>query len=238
MGRDQNPSEPTGISCHNQKMAIQQAAAQALASVQRARALFGTPPSPPPEAPSLDTAAQSLTGAGQRTAGLSGELVDRHHAFVGAARRVLTGNADTDTALNQQLGAAIALTTDGGQRLDSIVERTRALARTAATARSPAAQRAVLAALHTEVSQADAVVDDARQHAAGIAGQIRSLAYQSGKHGSSIRNADFAEAVARNPHPMIRPVTPRANTPKPSGPPIRPSLIRPTGRAGRCICGA
>lgn len=188
-------------------MAIQQAAIQALVAVQRARALFGTSPSPPPPvAPSLDTAAQSLVGTGQRTAGLSGDLVDRHHEFVGAARRVLSGNADTDLALNQQLGAAAALTQNGGNRLDSIVERTRALVRAAATARTPAAQRAVLQALHAEVSQANAVVDSTREQAAGIAGQIRALDYQSG---GRIQPAGFGPGGApQDPAPKPPPADP------------------------------
>lgn len=176
-------------------MAIQQAAAQALAAVQRARALFGTTPQPSlPQTPSLAAAAHSLADTGRRAVGLSGELVNKHHQFVGAARRVLTSNANTDTALKPRLSAAANLTEDGRHRLDSILERTRALAREAASARSPAAQRAVLGALHTEVSRANAVIDSTKQQAVGIAGQIRTLDYHSGKHGhGTIRDADFAQ---------------------------------------------
>ena len=162
-------------------MAIQQAAARALAAVQRARALFGpSPQPPPPPGASLETAAQSTADAGQRAAVLSGDLVDRHHEFVGRATRVLTSNAHTDTTLDEQLGTAASLTQEGGRHLDAIVARTRTIARSAATARTPAAQRAVLQALHTEVTQADSVVTSTRQRASAIAGQIRGLDYRSG----------------------------------------------------------
>jgi hypothetical protein len=182
---------------------IQQAAARALTSVQRARALFGTSPSAPPHALGLDTAAQSLASTGQRTQGLAGDAVDHHHQFVGAATQVLNRDADTDTTLNHHLSAAAALTQNGGRRLDSIVERTRALAATASTARTPAAQRALLQALHTQVSEANAVIDSTRQQATGIAGKISSLDYQSGKQGNGgIHNADFAEDVGPKPNPQ------------------------------------
>jgi hypothetical protein len=161
-------------------VAIQQAAAQALAAVQRARALFGpTPQPPPPPGASLETAAQSAAGAGQRAAVLSGDLVDRHQQFVGQATQALTSNGHTDTALDEQLGTTATLTQAGGRHLDAIVARTRTIAQSAATARTPAAQRAVLQALHTEVSQANSVVTSTQQQASAIAGQIRGLDYRS-----------------------------------------------------------
>ena len=158
-------------------MAIQQVAAQSLAAVARARGLFGASPQPPPPGVSLETAAQSVTGAGQDAAVLSGELVDRHREFVGEAAEVLTRDGQTDTSLDERLGTAATVTQVGGRRLDAIVARTRAIAQAAATARTPAAQRAVLHAPRAEVFQANSVVTCAEQQATGIAGQIRTLDY-------------------------------------------------------------
>jgi hypothetical protein len=142
------------------------------------RSLFGPSPQPsPPVGPPLGAAAQSVTGTGQRAAALSGDLVDRHQRFVGGAARALTGDAHTDTTLYQQLGAAATLTEAGRRRLDAIVAHTRTLAQSAATAQIPAAQRAVLQALYTQVSQANSVVRSTEQRATGVADQIRALDY-------------------------------------------------------------
>jgi hypothetical protein len=187
-------------------VAIQQAAAQALAAVQRARALFGpSPQPPPPPSASLKTAAQSVAGAGQRAAVLSGDLVDQHQEFVGQTTQVLTSNGQTDTALDEQLGTAAAVTQAGGRHLDAIVARTRTIAQSAATARTPGAQRAVLQALHTQVTQANSVVTSTRQRASAIAGQIRGLDYQSG---GRVQAAGFGPGGApREPAPKPPPGT-------------------------------
>jgi hypothetical protein len=132
-----------------------------------------------PAAPPLGAAAHTVSGAGRRAAVLSAELVDRHQQFVGQAARSLTGGAHTDTALYQQLGAAATLIDDGRRRLDAIVAATRTLARSAATAQTPGAQRAVLQPLHTQLSQANSVVYSTQQQASGIAGRIRALDYPS-----------------------------------------------------------
>jgi hypothetical protein len=155
------------------------------------RSLFGPSPQPPPPAgPPLDAAAQSVTGAGQRAAVLSGDLVDRHQEFVGHAARELTGDAHTDTTLYQRLGAAATLTETGRRHLDAIVAQTRAIAQFAATAQTPAAQRAVLHALHTQVSQANSVLTFTQQQATGIANQIRALDYPSR---GGVRAAGFGD---------------------------------------------
>jgi len=160
-------------------VAIQQVAAEALAAVQRARSLFGAAPQPPPTGAHLDTAAGSLAGAGHVAAVLSGELVDRHHEFVGEATRVLTRDSRTDAALSERLDAAASATELGGRRLDAVVAQTRALAQEAVAAQTPAAQRAVAQALRDQVAQAQSVVTTTQQQAGGIAGKIRALDYAS-----------------------------------------------------------
>jgi len=163
-----------------------------LAAIARARGLFGASPQPPPPGASLETAAQSVAGAGQDAAVLSGELVDRHREFVGEAAGVLMRDGQTDTSLDERLGTAATVTQVGGRRLDAIVARTRAIAQAAATARTPAAQRAVLQALHAEVSQANSVVTSTEQQATGIAGHIRALDYRSQ---GGVRAAGFGGAL-------------------------------------------
>jgi hypothetical protein len=182
-------------------VSLLQAAAQAQAAVERIRALFGPSLQPPlPAAPPLGAAADTVSGVGRRTAVLSGELVDRHQQFVGQAARSLTGDAHTDTTLYQQLGAAATLIDDGRRRLDAIVAATRTLARSAATAQTPAAQRAVLQALHTQLSQANSVVDLTQQQASDIADQIRALDYPSR---GGARGAGFGGALPTDRPPDL-----------------------------------
>jgi hypothetical protein len=174
----QNGSAASG---DNGKMSIQQAAAQALASVQRAQALFGSSPVPPGEGgPSLATAVGPLAGAGQRASVLSGDVVESHQSFVNGATTILHANNDADTALGRALAQAATVTQQGRARLDDIVSRTRSLAQSAATTRGASAQRTLLQALQTEVSNADAVVKATKQQSSAIAGQVRALDYQSG----------------------------------------------------------
>lgn len=162
-------------------MSVQQAAAQALAAVNHARSLFGSwPVAFPAGTPPLELAAESTVGAGQRTAGLSGVLVDAHSDFVGEQAAHLANAGRTDTMLAEHLSTASALTQSGARQLDGIVAQTRTLAQAAAGARSPAAQRMVLAGLRSQVSQANAVVGSTRQQASVVADGIRALNYGTG----------------------------------------------------------
>jgi hypothetical protein len=161
-------------------VSIEQVAAEAQAVVQRARSLFASSPQPPSAMqPLLESAAQTLTAAGDRAAAMSGDLVNQHQGFVSDAARLLSGNGQTDTGLHQMLGTAATVTQAGARQLDSIAAATRSLARAATKARTPAAQRAVLQGLRTRVSSANSVVAAARQHSSTLAGQIRALDYQA-----------------------------------------------------------
>lgn len=160
---------------------LQQAAAQALAAVQRARALLG-PDAKPPTAtgPSIVSAVQPLAGAGHRASVLSGVLINNHRSFVDATTRILERDDATDSRLYQALGRAAAVTRDGRVELDAIVARTRWLAQAAFAMRGPGAQRMLLQALDNEVSKAKRVVDSTERQAHGIAAQIRALDYRTG----------------------------------------------------------
>jgi hypothetical protein len=161
-------------------VSLAQVAQQALAAVERARALFaGSPPTLPPAA-ALPTAMREAAAAGQHAALLSGHLRDQHQHFVGEATRVLASNDRTDTGLDQRLNMAATLTQAGAARLDAIAAATRTITQLAATAGTPAAQRAVMQALHSQVSQADSVVASTTQQGSALADEIRALDYRSG----------------------------------------------------------
>ena len=150
--------------------------------VERARALFASSPQPPTATqPSLESAAHTVRAAGARAAVMSGELVEQHQGFVGDAARRLAGNGRSDASLHQTLGAAATVTQAGARQLDSIAASTRALARAAAAARTPAGQRAVLQGLRTQVASANSVVTAAQQRSGTLAGQIRALGYESAR---------------------------------------------------------
>jgi hypothetical protein len=163
-------------------VSLAQAAAEAQAVVERARSLFGPVPEPVPEPAGvpLRSAAESVADAGQRAGDLSGELADRHREFVGGQIASLSAAARADTELDSQVSSA-ALATEAGRRaLDAIAARTRAIARAAATAQTPAAQRAVLAALRSQVAQAGSAVNGTQQQAGQIAAGVRALGYGAG----------------------------------------------------------
>ena len=137
----------------NSYVSIEQAAAEAVAVVQRARALFGfSAQSPAVGELTLESVAQAVDTAGARAAVLSGDLVDAHRGFVDGAIARLSSNGQSDARLHQTLGGAALLAQSGARRLDAIAVQTRALAQAASGARSPAAQRALLQGLRTEVS--------------------------------------------------------------------------------------
>jgi hypothetical protein len=161
-------------------VAIQAVAAQVLAAVHRARSLFASSPEPLPAAASLELAAESTVDAGQRTAALSGDLIDQHSDFTGKQAAHLSNAGRTDTTLTSHLNTAATLTQSGAHQLDTIVAQTRTLAQAAARARTPADQRMVLAALYSRLSEANAVMTSAQQQASVVADGIRALGYGTG----------------------------------------------------------
>ena len=162
-------------------MSVAQAAAEVQAVIDRARSLFGSSPEPVTQAGgALQTAGRSVADAGERAAELSGDLINRHRAFVTTQSQRLTNANGTDTALRTQLSAAATATETGARQLDAIAAQTRTIAQAAETAQSPAAQRTILATLRSQVAQVNEVVSATRQQAGDIAGQIRALNYGHG----------------------------------------------------------
>jgi hypothetical protein len=127
----------------------------------------------------LQTAAESVADAGRRAADHSGEVIDRHRGFVTTQSERLSNAGRTDTELEAQMGTAAMVTQAGARQMDAIAVQTRAIAEAAATAQTPAAQRAVLAALRSQVAQAGRVVNCTEQRAGEIAAGVRALNYRS-----------------------------------------------------------
>jgi hypothetical protein len=159
-------------------VSVQQIAADVHASVKRAQALFAaSPTAATASADSFEAAESRTTAAGRRAEALSGNAADRHAVFAVETARTLAAAGRTDVGLQGRLTTAAAATQRGAQRLDAITERTGALTQGAATARTPAAQRAIVGAVRAELSRAHSVVTSTQQQAAGTAGQIRELGY-------------------------------------------------------------
>jgi hypothetical protein len=89
----------------------------------------------------------------------------------------LTKAAGSDTALAGHVTTAAAVTQAGAARMDQIAATTSAITKAAPMARSTGAQRVILTALRSQVSQASQVVQSAQQQAAALAGQVRGLEY-------------------------------------------------------------
>ncbi len=123
--------------------------------------------------------AAGLTTASARTAAdMSGVLVDRHRLFAAKNAALLSAAGDSDTAFQSHLAKATALVRTGAQRLDVVAAQTRETSRAAATVTSPEAERIILSALRTQVTQTADVVDSIRQHSGELATHINSLSYE------------------------------------------------------------
>lgn len=181
-------------------MGVVQACLQGEASIQRARSLFADaePTSAPAEAAHLLTgAADMTTAAGQRTSGLSGAGIGAHRQFVNTATPAITTAALKDLILGDLLDASAAITRAGAGRLDTIAQQARATTQTAATATTPAAQRAVLAVMRTHVRAADDVVATTRRQAADLASGVKAIDYKQGAPGAGRDEFDLDAQYSR-----------------------------------------
>jgi hypothetical protein len=141
---------------------------------------FGTSPAPIIATVTADTiapVAQSAAAAGQSMAGMSGELVFRRSEFASRSAENLATAAHSDDVVARHLGRAAASTQAGAARLDTIAALSRATSLFAHVASTPAAQRAVLTALRSQIAQTSDVVRSAQQQASCLAGIIRAVRY-------------------------------------------------------------
>jgi hypothetical protein len=177
----------------------------------------------------VDTAAESTTATAQHTADMSGVAIARYQSFAHQSAGELSQAAHTDTAMQAHVATAATLTQTGAQRLDAIAAQTRATAQGAPTATTPAAQRTIIAALHSQLTQAADVVNTAKQQASGLASEIRRLGYpldRPGPPGNGQGPDNDNKAVPAEP--------PVQETPPPVGPIVW--CVRPEGTFGFWRC--
>jgi hypothetical protein len=154
------------------------ACAQTAQAIAHARALFGSDPTPPDTAAdSLSQAANSTVSASARMTGLSGTAVDAHRGFVDRAVPPLVGASTSDAALGAHLQRAAAVVHASASQLDGIAAENQQTTAFAASAKTPAAQIAVLKQLRSQVERTQRVVSGARQQASGIASGIQAVDY-------------------------------------------------------------
>jgi len=211
-------------------VSLVQVCAQTEAAIERARSLFG-PGGQAPDATALgavDTAAESTTATAQDTGDMSGVAITRYQSFAHQSAAQLGQAAHTDTALHAHVATAATLTQTGAQRLEAIAAQTRATAQAAPTATTPAAQRTIIAALHSQLTQAADVVNTTKQQASSLASQVRRLGYPLDHPGSGTSGdgpgADNAIPVA----------PPAQEPPIPTGPIVW--CVRPEGTFGFWRC--
>jgi len=159
---------------------IQREAAVAVAVVERARSLFGTPTAGSAAGTSLQSAADSARGTGERMSSLSGQFVERHAVVAQKQNRDIGMAGRSDMALESHLSSAALITQAGARQMDTIVAQTRSIAQAAATARTPSAEMMVLKALRAQVAQAQSVVASTQLQAGQAAAQVKSLSYGAG----------------------------------------------------------
>jgi hypothetical protein len=197
-------------------MSLAQACADTAAAIQRARSLFASEPQPAAETlnsgSTIHSAAQSTAAAGASTSDMSGAFIATHKAFVEQSAPKLSTAVQTDAALQTHASTAATLTRAGARRLDMIAEQTQATSRAAATASSPAAQRAVLIALRSQLAQANDGVTTTKQQASALAGQVRALKYPPANSGGGTQALAFGPGGAPEDPPPQDP--PRGKDPR------------------------
>jgi hypothetical protein len=177
----------------------------------------------------LACASQATADAAQRTVDNSGILITRHQLFATDSAATLSAASQTDASLHTHTAAAASLTQIGAQRIDAIAAQTRATAQAAAapTALSPAAQKAILTALRSQVAAARDVVASTTTQASELAGEIRALQYPLDRPGP--------QGPADVPSPTDNSVaSPLLGPPIPDGPIVW--CIRPPGVFGNWRC--
>lgn len=164
----------------NRGMSLVQTCVAVQAAIARARSLFGpTVGVGDSQTSTLIADAVQLARAGRdRTVEMAGgSRLPSYRDMVDRLIPPLMTASTSDAGLTAQVVDAAAVTKAGGERLDAIAAQTRATTQAAAGARTPAAQRAILAALRGQLQQVSDVVQTTQQQGGATAAQIRSLRY-------------------------------------------------------------
>jgi hypothetical protein len=108
---------------------------------------------------------------------LSGSAVSAHRDVADRSASALRQASSTDATLSTHVEDAAALTRSQAARLDALARESQVTSQAAATVTTPAGQRAVLAALKSQVDRATRVVDETQQRARELSGHIQLLDY-------------------------------------------------------------
>ncbi len=160
-------------------MSVVQECALVEQAIRRARYVVA-PHACPPEVVAfgdMDGAARATSETTRMTASSSGAVIAVHRRFAVDNAAMLTAAGHTDESLHAQMATAASVARAGADRLEAIATRAQATIGADAGATSPAAQRAVLAALRSQLAQAADVVDSVRQQGADLAARVRALQY-------------------------------------------------------------
>ena len=160
-------------------MSVVQECALVEQAIRRARSLT-SPGACPPRShaiPDVDGAAHSPSATTRMTDDTSGAVIAMHQRLAVENAAALSAAGQTDKALQAHLATAAATTHAGAQRLVAIANCTHMTKGAGADAMSPAAQRAILTALRSQLAQAAEVVDSVSRRGTDLAASIRSLRY-------------------------------------------------------------
>jgi hypothetical protein len=160
-------------------MSLMQACADVEAAIAHARSLFagGEAVGVPDSAGPITQAVHAVTAARSRTADLSGAGVRSYQAVADGSLPPLLEAAGSDTRLAAHVTTAAAVNQAGAARLEQIAATTRAITQAAPMATSASAQRVILTALRSQLSQTSLVMQSTQQQASALTGQVRALDY-------------------------------------------------------------
>jgi hypothetical protein len=180
----------------------------AQAAIARARSLFGSADGieVPNSATEITDAAQTATAGRDRTLDMAGGAgMPAYREMVDRSVPPLTTAATSDSALTTHLTTAAAVTTAAATQLDSIAAQTRTISAAAPTARSAAAQRAILTALRGQMMHASQIVQTSQQQASVAATQVRSLTYPKDAPASGDGVQALDDEKKKDPPPKPKP---------------------------------
>lgn len=157
---------------------------QTASVIDRARSLFGgdsevSATESYGASASLHQAADGSSMAGKDSVSLSGRLADSHRAFAALQAAGLVASGKADATLSSRLHGVSTMVRDGAAQIDTIAAENARMGSVAASSRTAAADRAVIAALRSQVQRTGNVVNATLQGASEAAGNIQAVDYKT-----------------------------------------------------------
>ena len=157
-----------------------------------------------------------------RASTMSGAGIAQHESFAGRSATALAHAALSDGSLGDHLDAAAEAATRGAARIDAISAQAQQTYAAAAVARTPGAQRNVLAALRSHLAQTTQVVEPTKRHAADLSSGVRALDYRDDRGNAGVQPVDYVIGGGKLPQEPPPSVPPPPVPPSPvTGPPIK-----------------